>query len=104
MRDVPFGFGSEDPDERGERKPSEPGGNEPGQPGSGFSGGSFDVSQFGQMLSQLGQMLSQTAPSGGPVNYDLARQMAVQQLAGKPAATAEQGRAVCEAVHLAETW
>ena len=42
----------------------------------------FDVSQLGQMLTQLGQMLSQAQSSGGgPVNYDLAAQMAHQQLA-----------------------
>ncbi|GDY33203.1 zinc-dependent metalloprotease [Gandjariella thermophila] len=107
MTDLPFGFGPENPDERGEGKPSEPGGNRPGQPGSGFPGGmpgGFDVSQLGQMLTQLGQMLSQASPSSGPVNYDLAKQIAVQQLTGKPAATEEQGRAVADAVHLAELW
>jgi putative hydrolase len=107
MTDLPFGFSPENPDERGEGKPSEPGGNRPGQPGSGFPGGmpgGFDVSQLGQMLTQLGQMLSHASPSSGPVNYDLAKQIATQQLSGKPPATAEQDRAVADAMHLAEMW
>jgi putative hydrolase len=107
MTDLPFGFGPENPDERGEGKPSEPGGNRPGQPGSGFPGGmpgGFDVSQLGQMLTQLGQMLSHGSASSGPVNYDLAKQIAVQQLAGKPSPTEEQVRAVADAVRLAEMW
>jgi putative hydrolase len=108
MTDMPFGFGPpENPDERGEGKSSQPGGNQPGQPGSGFPGGTpggFDMNQLGQMLSQLGQMLSQSSPSAGPVNYDLAKQIAMQQLAGKADPTEEQGKAVAEAVHLAEMW
>ncbi|MDQ4115816.1 MAG: zinc-dependent metalloprotease, partial [Actinomycetota bacterium] len=76
----PFGFGKLPP---GGNDPS--GGGTPGFPGMpGMPGGAggFDMSQLGQMLSQLGQMLSQAGTSGGdgPVNYDLAQQMAVQQL------------------------
>ncbi|MGH8966327.1 MAG: zinc-dependent metalloprotease, partial [Actinomycetes bacterium] len=98
MSDIPFGFGSADRDPDDERRrdaerrgdgPQDPFGlgNIPGMPGGGFPGmpggpGGFDVSQLGQMLTQLGQMLSQAQSSGGgPVNSDLAAQMARQQLA-----------------------
>ena len=77
----------------------EPGGQQP-------SGGMpFDMGQLGAMLSQLGQMLSQAQNSTGPVNYDLARDLALQQLPQsgtdiKP----EQRTAVADAAHLAELW
>ena len=69
--------------------------------------GGFDVSQLGQMLTQLGQMLSQAGATGGggPVNYDLAAQMARQHLAGTTSSlTAAQRSAVADAVKLAELW
>ena len=58
------------------------------------------------MLTQLGQMLSQAQSSGGgPVNYDLAAQMAHQQLAATTSSlTARQRAAVSDAVKLAELW
>jgi putative hydrolase len=121
----PFGFGpadrSGDDPERGGDGPRDPFGfgNLPGMPGGlpgmpgmpgmppGMGGpGGFDVSQLGQMLTQLGQMLSQAQNSGdGPVNYDLAAQMATQQLAATTSSlTGEQRAAVSDAVKLAELW
>jgi putative hydrolase len=112
MSDVPFGFGPGDRDDdrdRPERRdePQDPFGfgaipGMPGMPG----GGAFDVSQLGQMLTQLGQMLSQAQSSGGgPVNYDLAAQMAHQQLAATTSSlTGSQRAAVSDAVKLAELW
>ena len=109
MSDVPFGFGPGDRDDdrdRPERRdePQDPFGfgaipGMPGMPG----GGAFDVSQLGQMLTQLGQMLSQAQSSGGgPVNYDLAAQMAHQQLAATTSSlTGSQRAAVSDAVKLA---
>ncbi|RJQ80705.1 zinc-dependent metalloprotease [Pseudonocardiaceae bacterium YIM PH 21723] len=91
MSNVPFGFSPGDPDQ------NNPGGMPPG----------FDVGQLGQMLTQLGQMLSQAqSGAGGPVNYDVAKQMAVQKVAaaGDLQPTAEQHAAVSDAVHLAELW
>ncbi|HEX7662852.1 MAG TPA: zinc-dependent metalloprotease [Pseudonocardiaceae bacterium] len=94
MTNLPFGFSPQDPDEHGESKP-----------GQGGPGGPFDMSQLGQMLSQLGQMLSQSSGSAGPVNYDLAKQIAMQQLLNSGGlAGSEQTRAVVDAVHLAEMW
>ncbi|WP_345380860.1 zinc-dependent metalloprotease [Pseudonocardia yuanmonensis] len=133
MSDVPFGFGPSDRDpDRDRRRDEGEGGNEgpkdpfgfgnlpgggqfpgipgmpgmPGMPGGGPGG--FDVGQLGQMLSQLGQMLSsasQTGGGGGPVNYDLAAQMATQQLAQKTSSlTDAQRTAVADALKLAELW
>ena len=117
MSDVPFGFGPSDrdrdedrnPDRRPGDGPADPFGmggfGFPGMPGAGGPGG-FDVSQLGQMLTQLGQMLSQAQSSGdGPVNYDLAAQMARQQLAATTSSlTGAQRAAVSDAVKLAELW
>lgn len=123
----PFGFGpaDRDPDQNPERRegdgpqdpfglgnlPGMPAGGLPGMPGGGMPGmpggaGPFDVSQLGQMLTQLGQMLSQAQSSGeGPVNYELAAQMARQQLAANTSSlTGAQRAAVSDAVKLAELW
>jgi putative hydrolase len=106
MTDVPFGFGPAgggDDRDRPERR------DEPQNPlgfGAMPGGGAFDVNQLGQMLTQLGQMLSQAQSSGGgPVNYDLAAQMAHQQLAATTSSlTAKQRAAVSDSVKLAELW
>jgi putative hydrolase len=102
MTNLPFGFGMPDPDEHGENTPSGQGGNNP----LGGGPGAFDFGQLGQMLSQLGQMFSQSGGTGGPVNYDLAKQIAVQRLtpSGLGGADAESLAKVTEAVHLAEMW
>ncbi|ANY05887.1 zinc-dependent metalloprotease [Pseudonocardia sp. HH130630-07] len=113
----PFGFGShpasDDPAGRQSGAEQNPFaafgmGGLPGMPGMpGGPGGNFDMGQLGQMLSQLGQMLSHAGPGsgGGPVNYDLAAQLATQQLAQTTSSlTDEQRTAVAEAVRLAELW
>ncbi|QGK68943.1 zinc-dependent metalloprotease [Allosaccharopolyspora coralli] len=133
MSDVPFGFSPQDPDDRDKGESSQGGsgsgdsggsGNEPpfgfgfggipGLPGGpGGSGGmpNFDMSQLGQMLTQLGQVLSHAQSGGGgdqsPVNYDLAQQMAVQQLHGNQRTerpSQQEVQAVEESVRLAEMW
>ncbi|PXY17613.1 zinc-dependent metalloprotease [Prauserella endophytica] len=105
MSNPPFGFGFPDPDKRRENEPSNSGGEQ--QPGSGADA----FQQLGQMLSQLGQMLSQAGSSSGPVNYDLAKQIALQRLAGSGGSslgfsTGDQSgdTAVRDAAHLAELW
>ncbi|MEQ3551456.1 zinc-dependent metalloprotease [Pseudonocardia nematodicida] len=115
----PFGFGSHPPsgDAPGGQQGGAPQnpfaafgmGGLPGMPGMpGGPGGNFDMSQLGQMLSQLGQMLSHAGTGsgdGGPVNYDLAAQLATQQLAQTTSSlTDDQRTAVTEAVRLAELW
>lgn len=100
MSNLPFGFGSSDPDKRGE--------NEPEGGGQGAGGDAFN--QLGQMLSQLGQMLSQAGSSSGPVNYELAKQIALQKLAGGGGgnigfnSSGDSENAVRDAAHLAELW
>jgi len=93
MSDPPFGFGSRDPGEGDDR----PG---PGNPFGALGGaqGGFDVSQLGQMLSQT------SAGGGGPVNYDLAKQVALQNLSTRGLPSAEQASAVSDAVRLGELW
>ncbi|WP_330185404.1 zinc-dependent metalloprotease [Nocardia sp. NBC_01503] len=109
MSDFPFGFSNRDDDP--ERKPGDEssgsGANNPfglGGPG----GGGFDPSQLGQMLSQLGQMftsMSQPGGDSGPVNYDLAKRLARQQLGASVTPVTEGAqRAVADASHLAELW
>jgi len=105
MSKPPFGFGPPDPDKRGENEPSDSG----GQPS-----GAEAFNQLGQMLSQLGQMLSQAGSSTGPVNYDLAKQIALQNLSGSESGDVKLGfssssggdsnTAVRDAAHLAELW
>lgn len=129
MSDTPFGFGpaDRDPDRgQGDRDPDKdrssgegpldpfglgnlpgmPGGMLPGMPGGPGGAAGFDVSQLGQMLTQLGQMLSQAQSSGGgPVNYEVAAQMARQRLAATTSSlTGAQRAAVSDAVKLAELW
>ncbi|QRP44933.1 zinc-dependent metalloprotease [Amycolatopsis sp. FDAARGOS 1241] len=98
MSKPPFGFGPPDPDRRGDNDPEQPSGAEA-------------FNQLGQMLSQLGQMLSQAGSSSGPVNYDLAKQIALQNLSGSEDAkigftssTGDSSTAVRDAAHLAELW
>lgn len=104
MSDLPFGFSGSGDDPR-----------ERGQGGGGFGGfgfgpggaggpGGFDPSQLGQMFTQLGQMLSSAGTSSGPVNYDLAKQLATQQLGTVAPVRDAQRSAVTDAVRLAELW
>jgi putative hydrolase len=109
----PFGFGSHG--SSGDA-PGTPGGGPgpagmpggfalPGMPGgTGGQGGGFDMGQLGQMLSQLGQMLSHAGSSSGPVNYDLAKQIAVRQLTGPQSTGSDQREAITDAFALAELW
>jgi len=96
MSNLPFGFSSSGDDE----------GDRPGGP-EGVSGGlpgGFDLSQIGSMLSQLGQMMSNATPGSGPVNYDLARQLATSQVPATHPASSVDIKQVGEAVALAEVW
>ncbi len=110
MSDLPFGFGSEDPrDPRdpARRKPEEggQGSADPANPFAAFGAGGFDVGALGQMLTQLGQMRSQSsAGGGGPVNYELAKQIAVQKLSTIGLPSTQQATVITEAVRLAELW
>lgn len=82
MPDIPFGFAL-------------PGG-QPPDPN--------DPAQMQQFMAQLQQLFA--APGSGPVNWDLARQVAASQLAsaGDPAVTPYERNAVEEALRLADLW
>jgi putative hydrolase len=112
MADVPFGFSAGDDPDRDKRREDNPGsGSGPADPfGLGGLGGDFNMADLGQIFTQLGQMFSgagSTTAGGkaaGPVNYELARQLASKSIgfvAPIPAATRD---AISDAVHLAETW
>jgi putative hydrolase len=106
MSDVPFGFGlpDRDPERRGE------GGNPAGDPFGlgalfgGIAGGGSPEDLLGKMplFAELQKLMSW---SGGPVNWDLARQGAISQLAAghQPSSDAER-TAVAESLRLADLW
>ncbi|GAB3872462.1 zinc-dependent metalloprotease [Kibdelosporangium lantanae] len=95
MNDLPFGFSLPEPNDRDRNDPAKK------TPGGGQEN---PFGQLGEMLSQLGQMLSQASSSSGPVNYDLAKQIAMQRLAETEPAGAESPEAVADAARLAELW
>ncbi|MCW2697897.1 MAG: uncharacterized protein JWR62_2982 [Modestobacter sp.] len=106
MSDVPFGFGlpDRDPERRGE-----PGGN-PADPfglgalfgGTGAGGSSPELFAKMPLFAELQKLMNW---SGGPVNWDLARQGAISQLAAGHQPTSEAERtAVAEALRLADLW
>jgi putative hydrolase len=112
MADLPFGFsGGDDPDRDKRAKDDPDAGSDPTEPfrSAGF-GGDFDMADLGQIFTRLGQMFSGAGnvmaggKSSGPVNYELARQLASNSIgfvAPIPPATQS---AVNDAVRLAETW
>lgn len=118
MADLPFGFSPGDDPERDKRKKDpdsgsgDAGGPTPGDPfGMGFAGGSeFDMSQLGQIFSRLGEMFSGAGnvmadgTKSGPVNYDLARQLASSSIGFVAPISENTSSAISDAVHLAETW
>ncbi|WP_369751449.1 zinc-dependent metalloprotease [Mycobacterium sp. 155] len=114
MADLPFGFSAGDDPERDKRKkdPDPGSGSGPGSDPFGFGAGGagFDMGDLGQIFTKLGEMFSGagTAMAGGgqsgPVNYDLARQLASNSI-GFVAPVPDQTKgAVADAVRLAETW
>src|ERR1700734_413101 len=110
MADRPFGFGlPEKPEDQGGQGSSGPGG--PGQPGSGGPadgppgpfGAMGDPGQFADALRQFADLLSW---QGGPVNWDLAKNVARHAIvaAGDPSVLDAQRREITDAVRLADLW
>lgn len=68
------------------------------------------MADLGQLFTQLGQMFDQagsamtSGKSSGPVNYDLARQVASSAIGFSAPVPATTNSAIADAVHLAETW
>ena len=94
MNDLPFGFGNSSSDD-----PDNPGG--PENPFAALFGG--DPQDLGAAFQRIGQLLSY---EGGPVNWDLAHDIARQAVAqgGDPVPSAADRRAIEDAVRLAEVW
>src|SRR5215469_13040161 len=110
MADRPFGFGLPDKpgDQGGQGSGGSGGAGGPGDPGGplgpgGPFGGMGDPQQFADALRQFADMLSWR---GGPVNWDLAKNVARHAIvaAGDPSVLEAQRREVTEAVRLADLW
>jgi putative hydrolase len=94
VSDIPFGFG----------RPGEPGDeNEPGKQDP-FGGG--NMQDFAAMLHQFADMLSNQSSGGGPLNWDLAKDIARHHIAekGDPSVLDAQRRAIVESLRLADLW
>jgi putative hydrolase len=107
MSDLPFGFShGDDPDRDKPKKDPNPG----SQPDPfGFGGAGFDMSDLGQIFTKLGEMFSGGNAMGGgkqsgPVNYDLARQLAANSIGFVKPIPEATATAIADAVRLAETW
>jgi putative hydrolase len=86
VSDIPFGF----------NRPGEPGDeNEPG-----------NMQDFAAMLHQFADMLSNQSGTGGPLNWDLAKDVARHHVVeqGDPSVLDAQRRAIVEALRLADLW
>jgi putative hydrolase len=97
VSDLPFGFG------QGGNEPDDGGGDDPAaNPFAALFGGG-SPQDMAATFQRLGQLLSY---EGGPVNWDLARDVARQAAAqgADPTPTAAQRHAVEEAVRLADVW
>ena len=112
----PFGFGppgrpgDDDPQSGGKGPGGGPGGQGPGGFGFGPPGqggplgpGGANPNQFADALRQFADLLSY---SGGPVNWELAKNLARHAIAGKgdPSVLANERSAVTDAVRLADLW
>ena len=102
MADPPFGFGLPNDPGRGSGGSGGPGG-PGGPPGEGGPMGPFDPQQIAEALRQFADLMSY---QGGPVNWDLAKNMARQAIAeeGDPSVLDSDRKKVTEAIRLADLW
>src|SRR5271166_2312209 len=94
MSEPPFGFSV----------PGQPGDEPERRPGGAGSGGPLgDPQQFAEALRQFADLM---AYQGGPVNWDLAKNIARQTIAAKgdPSVLANERNDVVEAIRLADLW
>lgn len=95
-----FSFPNNDDDDNDGRRDQNPF----GAFGSANGGGLGDMlNQFGQMLSGMGSSMN-SPENSGPVNYDMAKRIALQQISQSKAVSADDTKAVEESVRLAELW
>lgn len=115
MADLPFGFSAGDDPDRDKNKKDPDSGSGSGNPGSdpfglGMGGAGFDMGDLGQIFTKLGEMFSGAGSAmaggkqSGPVNYDLARQLANSSIGFVAPVPEKTAGAVADAVRLAETW
>lgn len=115
MNDLPFGFSSSDDRDKDDKNDDKNSGkNSGGDPANPFSfalgdGGAVDPSQLGQLFSQLGNMFSgmgagMASGGSGPVNYDVAANLARKQIGDFTPMLDKEHQAVADAVRLAEVW
>lgn len=127
MSDLPFGFSNsdDDPDRKKDSAGREQGGGQGGSAGQPFGfdpsafglggaggpgGAGFDPAALGQMLTQFGQMLSGMGNAmgkgdqSGPVNYEIAKNLARQQIGSVTPIGEGTASAVSDAARLAELW
>src|SRR5258708_4681700 len=112
MADLPFGFSHGDDPERDKPKKDPDSGSGPGSDPFGVGGGGseFDMSQLGEMFTKLGEMFSGAGgvmtggKQSGPVNYDLARQLASSAIGFVAPVPEKTSAAIADAVDLAGTW
>src|ERR1700682_5270039 len=110
MSDLPFGLphGADPEGDKPKKDPDSGSGSDPF--GFGGGGSEFDMSQLGEMFTKLGQMFSGAGgvmtggKPAGPVNYDLARQLAASAIGFVAPVPEKTSGAIADAVHLAETW
>lgn len=75
-----------------------------------MGGSNFDMGDLGQIFTKLGEMFSGAGGAmaggqqSGPVNYDLARQLASSSIGFVAPVPEKTSGAVADAVRLAETW
>ncbi|MCW2948759.1 MAG: hypothetical protein JWR24_5476 [Actinoallomurus sp.] len=94
MSDIPFGF----------NPPGEPG--DENEPGKQDPFGAGSMQDFAAMLHQFADMLSNQSGGGGPLNWDLAKDVARHHIAeqGDPSVLDAERRTVVEALRLADLW
>ncbi len=108
MADLPFGFSHGDDPDR-DKPDKDPKSGSPSDP-FGFGGAGFDMSDLGQIFTKLGEMFSGagnvmgSGAQSGPVNYDLARQLASSSIGFVKPVPETTTKAIADAVHLADTW
>ena len=114
MSDVPFGFGLPDRDDEGgdeskdPQRRAQPSGADPFGFAALFGGGAGGTGSPEDLLGKMplfAELQKLMNWSGGPVNWDLARQGAISQLAAGHQPTSEAERAaVAEVLRLADLW
>ena len=95
-----FSFPNNDDDDNDGRRDQNPFGAFGGANGGGLGD---MLNQFGQMLSGMGSSMN-SPENSGPVNYDMAKRIALQQISQSKAVSVDDTKAVEESVRLAELW